>query len=434
MRTPLLLLFLLCTTGLSAQSWQPLVNAPNLIGPLSKLDDVHFINASTGWTISSQGKVFKTEDGGENWQEQADLNEFLRCVKFANEDVGYVGSLMGSFGGPPSNARIFKTEDGGASWTDLTAAISPEPIGICGLSVVDEQTVYGCGAFYGPARVYKSLDGGASWTTIDLSGLATNVVDLHFFTADFGFVIGAGTTPTSGGVILRTEDGGANWEVVHNTMVPSDLLWKIQALDEDHLYAAIAGVSMVNGARILVSEDGGASWTSRLVAAGEIHLQGLGFISPERGFAGGFFEGLYETRDGGASWEQILVGANYNRFQKINDSLMYASGHTIYAFSDSSDIMTSTAEILAPPSYSMTVAPNPASDQFRISYTLQNPTHLQLRLYDTQGKIVQTFFEGWHPGGEFQVDAAIGQLPAGMYIVGFLSREGDILQKVLIEK
>ncbi|MEO0775823.1 MAG: YCF48-related protein [Bacteroidota bacterium] len=437
MKSPVFLLLSLTIllANLTAQdTWQALPGAPNFIGPFSKLDDVDFVDANTGWTLNATGKVFKTTDGGATWTEKADLGEFLRCIKFVDAQVGYVASLRGSFGGPPSNAKIFKTTDGGDTWTDLTVAISPEPIGVCGLSVVDAQTVYGCGAFYGPARLYKSLDGGTSWTNIDLSAYATSVVDLHFFSPELGFVVGAGPAGSGGGLILKTTDGGDTWEVVHSTGIGSDLLWKIQALDRDHLYASIAGVSMVHGARILISADGGDTWTSKLVAEGEVHLQGVGFLDERRGFAGGFFDGVYATEDGGDNWELIEVGANYNRFQKIDDTLMYASGHTIYRYTSSPDTtITSAQELFPAPNYGLTVAPNPARDLVNVSYHLGNATHLQLALYDAQGREVRSFYRGWHPAGTFERSQPVGELPPGRYLLALLSREGDILTQVLIE-
>ncbi|MEM9918973.1 MAG: YCF48-related protein [Bacteroidota bacterium] len=430
----LLGLFVVLFSTVSAQSnWQTLANAPNFIGPFSKLDDVHFIDLQTGWTINSLGTVFKTEDSGQNWTEQTNLGEFIRCVRFADENVGYIGSLQGNFGGGNSVSRLFKTIDGGDTWTDLTDLISPAPIGICGLSVVDAQNVYGVGAYYQPARMYKTSDGGASWTNIDMSAHAASLVDVHFFTPDTGFVVGLSSSLGQGGVVLKTTNGGLDWEAVHETMVNSDLIWKIQALDRQHLYAAIAGVSLDFGGRILVSEDGGESWISKQVDVGDVHLQGVGFISPTHGFAGGFFNGLYETTDGGDSWTLKNIGANYNRFQKLNDTLMVASGHSIYRYTN--DELTAVAEVekqLKPP-YEMTIHPMPLQQEINIEYRLDNATHLDLSLYDSKGKKVLNFHNGWHASGIFNIRKPLENIPAGFYVVAFLSREGDVIQKVVIQ-
>ena len=57
--------------------WQALPDAPNFIGALSKLDDVHFIDPEIGWTINSFGEVFKTINGGDNWENKGNLGEFF---------------------------------------------------------------------------------------------------------------------------------------------------------------------------------------------------------------------------------------------------------------------------------------------------------------------------------------------------------------------
>ena len=429
----LIVLLLLCNVLYAQKAWRTLPNAPNFIGPFSKLDDVHFINENTGWTIRATGDVFKTTDGGETWETQANLGEFLRCVKFANDKVGYIGSLQGVFGGPGSVSRIFKTIDGGSTWTDLTSAISPAPIGVCGISVVNEKTVYGCGAFYRPARVYKTLDGGETWTNIDMSPYASSLVDVHFFTPKFGYVVGYGSGDKIGGIILKTTDGGQTWETVYNSS-GTNLLWKIQALNRKHLFVSVAGSRMSLGAKIIVSKDRGVNWVEKDVPIDDTQLQGVGFMTPRHGFAGGFFSGLYETLDGGDTWELKNVGANYNRFQRINRGLMYASGHSIYKYTSGDSIPGSNInEIVASPNYGLTVDANPVNDNIKIDYHLGNNTHLQLALYNQDGEQVKTFFNGWHKMGKHQINESVADLPSGIYLLVFLSREGDIVQRLVIE-
>jgi len=411
--------------------WRPLPEAPNLTGSLSKLDDVYFINSEMGWTLNSFGEVFKTVDGGINWESKGNLGEFLRCIQFANENVGYVGSLQGSFGGPPSSAKIFKTIDGGDNWIDLTASISPEPIGVCGISVVSEEVVYGCGAFYGPARVYKTLDGGDTWLNLDLSAYAQALVDVYFQDELVGYVVGFGDVDNPGGVILKTTDGGETWTRIFNDE-ETGLLWKIQVLDDEHFFVSVAGVNLEGGAKILVSNDAGVSWEAKQVPIDGTQLQGVGFLTPDHGFAGGFFTGLYETLDGGNNWDLVDVGANYNRFQKFNDSLMYASGHTIYKYSD--DLMTSAQiEVVKEPDYNLEIFPNPVDDKLELSYTLGNNTYLSLSVVNSRGQLIHTFYDGWHPKGEFTAELETLSFSPGLYLVVFLTREGDIMKKVLIQ-
>ncbi|MEM9050638.1 MAG: YCF48-related protein [Bacteroidota bacterium] len=422
--------FFSCVNLIYGQNqWQPQENAPNFIGDFSKLDDVYFHDEELGWTLNSFGDVFRTEDGGETWNQLDNLGVFLRCLKFANDSVGYTGSLEGTFGGPPSVAKIFKTVDGGNNWTDLTANITPAPSGFCGLSVVDENAVFACGAFYSPARVYKSLDGGITWENIDMSPHAVALVDLHFSDVNNGFVVGASNA--GGGVILKTEDGGDTWDAVYETMVFTDLLWKIQKLDEDNYYASVAGVSATDGARILVSNDGGNSWESKLVFEELTQLQGVGFIDSMHGFAGGFFDGIYETTDGGDSWELIDIGANYNRFQKINDSLMVASGHTIYSYTR--DISLSTLpEGKAKPPHPFKVYPNPAADHLTVEFEVPDNTFLEISLHDENGREVLGFYRGWSTAGIHKLTRDMTKLSNGIYTIRLASREGDVIERVVV--
>jgi hypothetical protein len=53
--------------ALTAQdSWQKL----NTVAYKGKQDDIHFVDALTGWYGNGGGKIYKTTDGGTSWSEQ----------------------------------------------------------------------------------------------------------------------------------------------------------------------------------------------------------------------------------------------------------------------------------------------------------------------------------------------------------------------------
>ena len=150
-------------TSFDKFSWRP-TNAPGRRDPGYRTDDVFFIDANTGWAVNADGNVINTTDGGDTWTEQAHFDyAYLRSVGFADRNTGWVGTLT-------ETLRLLHTKNGGASWQSVNLPAGAPPA-ICGISVVDANTVYASGTNFPdqPAAVIKTTDGGATWTAIDMS-------------------------------------------------------------------------------------------------------------------------------------------------------------------------------------------------------------------------------------------------------------------------
>lgn len=323
--------------------WQR-TNAPTAS---SRTDDIWFNDADRGWAVNSNGHILHTPDGGQSWQRQFSASgTYLRCVGFANDRLGWVGTLTES-------SRLFRTTDGGATWT-LVDDLPPEaPPAICGLSIVNERVVYGSGTNF-PDRapgVIKSVDGGETWTATDMGGHATLLVDVFFSDEQRGWVVGGKAevaNPTRDDVIpvvLATQDGGQTWENriagMEGDFPRGEWGWKIQFVNDEVGFVSLE--NFVDGA-ILKTVDGGLTWERKPVddPQGNANLEGIGFVDEQLGWVGGWgdrnFEGGFtsETRDGAEMWADANhVGKFLNRFRFIHEPELvgYASGDTVYKYS-----------------------------------------------------------------------------------------------------
>lgn len=81
---------------------------------------------------------------------------------------------------------------------------------------------------------------------------------------------------------------------------------------------------------MLRTADGGLTWQRRLVAPG-LSFEGLGFVSPERGWLGSG-QSLYATRDGGATWQPLNFGRVVNRIRVLGPGRAFAAGDRVYAW------------------------------------------------------------------------------------------------------
>ncbi|MEE4254409.1 MAG: YCF48-related protein, partial [Desulfuromusa sp.] len=96
-------------------------------------------------------------------------------------------------------------------------------------------------------------------------------------------------------VILRTGDGGKNWELVYENSEAESPLLDILFLDDKHGYAIGAY------GQFMESFDGGSSWEGRWISEDDFHLNqiiAVGdqlFIAAEAGF-------VYRSDDQGQTW------------------------------------------------------------------------------------------------------------------------------------
>lgn len=387
----------------------------------SRYDDVFFINDSVGWAAAGGfTKIYNTIDGGSNWTLQYTSGKYLRSIEFATPKLGFCGSLDSSF---------YKTTDGGITWTDIANTITPKPPGICGLSAPTSNIIYGCGIWSSPAYLIKSIDGGNTWTTIDLSSLASALVDVHFINADTGFVSGLSNPSTQGGIILYTEDGGNTWTVRYKTMTAEDYIWKIQTPDGIHYYGSIQALPTAGNVRIVKSNDAGRTWTTSIVKNTYSYIQTIGFLDTLKGWTGGDST-LFETIDGGINWNSISVGSTYNRFFKINDSTAFLAGVKIYQYT----VGNLTNVIDKKPFdeiHSLNVSPNPVNNFINIEMTIHNKTNCKLHLYSFDGKLIQSIYDGKIEKGTKQFSIPSEKIPPQTIYLILKTNEGLLYRKII---
>jgi photosystem II stability/assembly factor-like uncharacterized protein len=108
---------------------------------------LYFLNASVGWVSTSVG-VFKTVNGGANWQQIATHptnHQLTTSLSFITTDAGYAGD----------ETSVWKTTNNGTSWTKLFEG----KYGVShGLRFFDMNNGY-----MTDTHIYKTTDGGQTW-------------------------------------------------------------------------------------------------------------------------------------------------------------------------------------------------------------------------------------------------------------------------------
>jgi hypothetical protein len=389
--------------------WRP-TNAPLAS---SRTDDIWFLDPTVGWAVNSNGQILRTDDGGDSWAVQRLLRGvYLRCIGFANPEVGWVGTLS-------PGRKLFHTTDGGATWGPVTGLPADAPARVCGLSVVDEQVMYGSGTNFPTdiPRMLKTTDGGRSWSAWDMRPHASILIDTHFEDPLRGWVVGgkaevSNPNPTRDdvkAVVLRTEDGGATWvdrtAAIKASLPLGEWGWKIQFLDDRVGFVSLE--SFTAGA-ILKTMDGGATWKRLPIndQQGNVDLEGVGFVDETHGWVGGWgtadFTGGFssETHDGGETWRDANeIGKFINRFRFFGNPVTvgYASGLTVYKYTSEPASPTRHA-VAAPPLLLDAQGPHTATRPLTVEFKMpEGAVHATFDLWERFGAHVACLLDEASP-------------------------------------
>lgn len=108
-----------------------------------------------------------------------------------------------------------------------------------------------------------------------------------------GYCVGQTLTYNGDGVVIKTTDGGDNWEAVTTGVFPGLQGCSFPSLN--------TGYAVGWDGYIIKTEDGGETWTELFVASGLFELTDVEFKDTNNGVAIGS-ENAYFTNDGGQTW------------------------------------------------------------------------------------------------------------------------------------
>jgi len=226
------------------------------------------------------GGVWRTTDGGLNWQPLFDKEAVSSigaiAVADSNHNVIYVGTGEACIRGNISYGDgIYKSTDGGKTWINIGLKDTQH----VGAVIIDPRNsdvvlVAALGHAYGPnpdRGVYRTSDGGKTWTKVLYKDEKTGAIDVVFDPNNPNIVFAAlyevQRTPWSlssggpGSGLYRSVDGGVTWKHLEGHGLPTSIMGRIgvsvSGADSNRVYALIEAK---DASALYRSDDGGDNW------------------------------------------------------------------------------------------------------------------------------------------------------------------------------
>lgn len=165
------------------------------------INSLWFIDEYTGWAGISDGRVYKTINGGNNWTYFTNTGYPVYNIHMENMFTGYYAC------GSPPGGSVFKTTNGGDNWTECLVTSGGQFNWVFFLNTMTGYAVGNGG------KIYKTTIGGenvpAAPKNLNVNAISTSKIVLNWEDKSFN---------ENGFRIFRSTDVGVTWSLRDSVM------------------------------------------------------------------------------------------------------------------------------------------------------------------------------------------------------------------------
>ncbi|MBK8549831.1 MAG: T9SS type A sorting domain-containing protein [Ignavibacteria bacterium] len=276
----------------------------------------------------------------------------------------------------------------------------------------------------------KTTDGGNNWS-LQNTGLGTQqLFAVHFTDPDNGTAVGGTQNDTA--TIIRTTNGGTSW-IMQNPNT-TNLLRGVYFTSTDN------GFAVGNNGTILRTTNGGNNWSIHQTGIPGLFLRDIYFVDPVTGFICGSGGKVLKTTNGGNSWDSLPSGTNKDlqAVSFLNQNYGSCVGFDgIIIHTDSGGVITSNndPDEFQPDQFSLSQNyPNPFNPVTVIRYSLSENRFITLKVFDIQGKELETLVSEKQHAGNYEVPFDASKLSSGIYIYSIEAGNFEQTKRMLLLK
>ena len=371
-----------------------------------------FTDNLNGWVVGTNGIAFKTNDGGNTWQQMyiETFGGWLYSVRFVNNNYGWaVGEMFG---------QVAKTTDGGNYWFNqniptyyyiIDSYFSNENFGWC---VGSNGTIV------------ATSDGGNTWLT-RTSGVTNELRDILFVNENSGWIAGFG------GVILHSNNGGLSWS--QQSSNTTDDIYNINFVSES------TGWAVGENGLILHTINGGIP-VELIAFTGSIYENNIilnwetatetnnkGFEILRDGKVISFISGSgtsTEPQSYSLTDEDVSPGTyTYSLVQIDFDGTRDRIGELQI------NMNNNVSEYSFAQNY-----PNPFNPSTTIKYSIPQTSQVQIKIFDILGNEIKTLLNEEKTAGIYQIEFDGSNIQSGIYFYRIFTGKFTETKKMVLMK
>jgi|GEM_PF-7070992 len=389
---------------------------------------VKFKNQNEGFIMGDSSVIYKTIDGGNNW------NKIVCPININLNDFQFIkDTLIYAYGN-----RIIKSGNSGNTWDgsySLPAATAKV--------YFNNQTN---GFAVGGNGIYKSINAGLNWLSVWNYSVGPygfgSIQDIKFINDSIGFACGEKHISGGGifGIVLKTVDSGNSWNIVYDNSPWGNGINSIEIVDTN-LYC-------FTSSNLLKSADLGNTWTKLAVNfAGTKNL--FFFKNNDTAYAVStpsvsipedcFSENkIFRTVDGWHSWitqylDVTLCGETLlNSICFSNDSIGFAVGYRKILRTNNSGGNINIIDTIPYNIYTihnennlfLNIYPNPTFNYINVETNINSD--VEIEMMNTYGLLINDFYI---KNGHQTIDMT--SFPNGIYFIKIKSGNVQTTKKIL---